>query len=158
MTFLIVLGIYIGLAAAVFYVAGRRFGLPSLALAAGAVLAELWAVPIAQFIASEGVVIEKPPLGSVAAVIITLLAGLSVMLRAPKVDGRVIRIVSSVAFGVLLAALTYQWFKAGVVLDEASVEYVAELEGSLSLITSILLIAAILDVALKHKQSLKTKK
>lgn len=158
MSFLIVLGVYAGLITAAFYLLGRRFGLAGLSLAAGSLLADIWAVPIAQYFASEGILLEAPPISSIAAVAIILLVGLTVAARTPKTVGILSRIINAILFSALAVAISYQWFKAAVVLDEASQPYVQMLEPHLLNIITGLLIFALIDVVMKHAKSAKIKK
>ncbi len=158
MTFLIVLGIYGGGLAVIFYLLGRRFGLAGLSLAAGSLLADIWAVPIAQYFASEGVMLEAPPISSIAAISIILVVALVVAIKTPKAHGIMTRLVNSVAFSLLALAVTYQWFKAAVVLDEASLPYVQMIEPHLPNIITVLLIFALVDVVIKHAKTARLKK
>ena len=158
MNFLIVLGLYAGIVAVMFYLLGRRFGLAGLSLAAGSLLADIWALPIAQYLASEGVMLEAPPISSIAGIIIILLVGFTVAIKSPKVSGMLARLVNSLAFSLLAVAITYEWFRPAVVLDEASRQYLQILEPHLLSIITGLLILALVDVIIKHAKSGKIKK
>ena len=62
MTFLIILGIYAALLFVIGFASRKSMGVPTLALAAGAVLAKLWTDSLTPLIASTGVIIVRPPL------------------------------------------------------------------------------------------------
>lgn len=157
MTFLIVLGVYIAAAALLAYISKRRFGWLALGLVLGAFLANLWALPVAQFIAAEGLTVEKPPLASLVAVAMVLIAAIILTLKAPK-SGGLARVLGAIGFGVAFAGLTYQWFRAGVILDSASAATVVQVEPYISTIVTVLLLVAVFDVVTGSKVSPKAKK
>jgi hypothetical protein len=84
MTFLIVLGIYFAALFLVGWMSRRSMGFPALTLAAGALIADLWTDSLTPVVAQSGLVIVKPPLESLVAIVLTLLPAFVVMMRAPK--------------------------------------------------------------------------
>ena len=88
MTYLIILGIYLAILFAAAWLSRRNLGVPTLALAAGALLADAWASSLAPVVAQAGLVLTKPPLTSVVAAVLTLLPALIVMVRAGRASSR----------------------------------------------------------------------
>lgn len=127
MTYLIILGVYLLVLFVFAWSSRRAMGVPTLALAAGALMAELWTKSLTPLVAQTGLVIVQPPLSSVVAVTLTLFPALIVMIRAPKVASRFHAITGSILFAVLGVMLTYGAFSNAVVLDEASKGYVLEM-------------------------------
>jgi hypothetical protein len=126
MTFLIMLGIYAATLFVVAFFSRKSMGVPALALAAGAVLAKLWTDSLTPLIASTGVIVVRPPLGSIVAIALTLICAFILMLRAPRVTHHH-RWFTSLVFATLATMLTYGAFANAVVLDEASKRYVTQL-------------------------------
>jgi len=62
----------------------RLVALASLALCAGAVLAKLWTGELTPLVAQAGVYIISPPLGSLVAVVLTLVPAMLVLVKSPK--------------------------------------------------------------------------
>lgn len=127
MTYLIVLAIYFGILFLVAWLSRRSLGVPTLALAAGALLASIWTDSLTPIVAESGLVIVRPPLASIVAITLTLLPAILVMMRSPKASSRGHSIVSAVIFAVLGVVLTYGAFSNAVVLDAASKSYVLEI-------------------------------
>lgn len=156
MTYLIVFGIYIAIFTGLFFLSGRRFGLPTLGLAVGALLATLWAEPLAPQVAEAGIIIERPPLTSVVAIGLTLLPALFLIGRAPKVEGKMNRLLGALLFACALALLTYDAFSSAVVLDDASKAAAGFIERYRDIIVTVLLVIAIGETGLRpHHKSKK---
>lgn len=151
MTFLIVLALYVGILFIVGYASRRSMGVPSLALAAGAILAKLWTDSLTPLVASTGVIIVRPPLSSLVAVALTLIPALIVMIRAHKVAAHHHSIFGSIIFAVLAAMLTYGAFANAVVLDESSKQYVMQLLAYDKIIITAAITLAIGDVLFYKK-------
>ncbi|MGB4957813.1 MAG: hypothetical protein WBO49_05155 [Candidatus Saccharimonas sp.] len=124
MTYLIILGLYFAILFVFAWLSRRSLGVPTLALAAGALLATLWTDSLTPIVAQSGLVIVRPPLASVVSVTLTLLPALLVMTRAPKTHSKVHSIFGALIFAILGTILTYGAFSNAVVLDEASKSYV----------------------------------
>lgn len=127
MTYLIVLGIYFAILFTLAWFSRRSLGVPTLALAAGALLATLWTDSLTPIVAETGIVIVRPPLASIVAVVLTLLPALLVMARAPKTTSKLHGVFGSIIFALLGVVLTYGAFSNAVVLDDASKNYVLEI-------------------------------
>ena len=126
-------------------------GVPALALAAGAVLAKLWTDSLTPLIAGTGVIIIRPPLSSLIAVALTLLAAIFVMIRASKVRAHHHAIFGSIVFATLAVMLTYGAFANAVVLDDASKTYVVQLLAYDKIIITACIVLAIGDVLFYRK-------
>lgn len=151
MTFLIVLGLYTGALFLLGFFSRRSMGVPALALTAGAVLAELWTDNLTPLVANTGVVIIQPPLESLVAISLTLLPAILVMVRSHKARASHHSIVGSLIFAVLAVMLTYAAFANGVVLDEASKEYVQIFLQYDEIVITVAIVAALLDVLFYRK-------
>ena len=123
MTYLIVLGVYLAALFLIAWLSRRSLGVPTLTLAAGALMADLWTNSLTPIVAQSGIVIVQPPLTRVVAVTLTLLPALLVMVRQHKVSSHYRSIIGSVVFAVLGVLLTYGAFSNAVVLDAASKHY-----------------------------------
>jgi hypothetical protein len=151
MTFLIVLGFYFAGLFLVGFFSRRSMGVPSLALAAGAVLAKLWTESLTPLVANSGVVIVQPPLESLVAIALTLVPALLVMARSPKASANHHAIFGSIVFAVLGVMLTYGAFTNAVILDEASKQYVMTLLSYDSIIITAAIVLALFDVLFYRK-------
>ncbi len=158
MTYLIVLCLYIAALFVLAWLSRRRLGVPTLALAAGALLATLWTDSLTPIVAEAGLIIVRPPLTSVVAVVLTLLPAILVMLRMPKAAAHHHSIIGSIAFAVLGAALTYGAFSNAVVLDEASRQYVLQFVQYQNIIVTVCVALALLEILFHKKQHDKHKK
>ena len=153
MTFLIVLGIYFLALFALGFFSRRSMGVASLALAAGAVLAELWTNSLTPIVAEAGVLVIRPPLSSVVAVALTLIPAILVMIRSPKMTHHAQKIASSIVFAVLGVMLTYGAFTNAVVLDSASEQYVTQFMKYDAIIITVAIVAAIGEVLFHKKRA-----
>lgn len=145
------LGLYF-IALALLAWAGRRsMGVPTLTLAAGALLASIWTDSLTPIVAETGIIIVRPPLTSIVSIVLTLLPALLVMMRMPKVSSHHHGIFGSLVFAVLGVMLTYGAFSNAVVLDEASKQYVLEFVKYQNIIITACVSLAMFEV-LFHKK------
>lgn len=151
MTYLIVLAIYLVGLFLLAWMSRRSMGVPTLALAAGALMASLWTDSLTPLVAETGVVIVQPPLTSIVSIILTLLPALIVMFRAHKVSSHYRSVIGSIVFGVLGMMLTYGAFSNAVVLDEASKQYVLQLVSYQNMIITACVVLALLEVLFYRK-------
>lgn len=158
MTFLIVLGFYFLGLATLFFVSRRHIGMPALGLTAGAVLANLWTDSLTPVVAEAGLVIEKPPLHSVVAVVLTLLPALIVMVRSTKAHSLVHQLYSSLVFAALTVMLTYGAFANAVILDDTSRDVVLQLLPYDAAIITACIVLALVDVVYHRKASTSGRK
>ena len=127
MTYLIMLILYFAILFLLAWFSRRHMGVPTIALAAGALMAGLWTNSLTPFVAQAGVEIMRPPLTSLVSITLTLLPALLVMFRSHKVSSHYRSIIGSIVFAALGVMLTYGAFSNAVVLDEASTKYVLEI-------------------------------
>lgn len=151
MTYLIMLAIYVGILFLVAWTSRRSMGVPTIALAAGALMADLWTNSLTPFVAQAGVVITSPPLASVVSIALTLLPALLVMFRSHKVASHYRSIIGSVVFAVLGAMLTYGAFSNAVVLDDASKQYVLEIVKYQNVVITACVLLAVVEVLFYRK-------
>lgn len=151
MTYVIVLALYLGILFLVAWMSRRNMGVPSLALAAGALMASIWTDSLTPIVAQTGIVIVQPPLTSIVSIALTLLPAILVMLRAPKVSSHHHSIFGSLVFAVLGVVLTYGAFSNAVVLDEQSRQYIVEFVKYQNIIITICVCLAVLDVVFHRK-------
>lgn len=121
-------------------------GVPTLALTAGAVIAKLWTNSLTPLVEHVGVIIVQPPLNSLVAVVLTILPGLMLISRMPKVHSHMKRMVGSAVFAVLGVMLTYGAFANAVVLDSGSQKFVIQLLSYDTVIITTCIVLAFLEV------------
>ncbi|MDN5819513.1 MAG: hypothetical protein L0H36_01265 [bacterium] len=104
------------------YLTKRRFGVLGLALAAGAMLSDLWAEKLTPYVAESGVVnLQTPPLAVLVAVLIVILpAILLLFLGGPTYKSKLLRFVGSAAFAILALALVVGPLDGTLALDGVS--------------------------------------
>jgi hypothetical protein len=151
MTFLIVLGIYFAALFLVGWMSRRSMGFPALTLAAGALIADLWTDSLTPVVAQSGLVIVKPPLESLVAIVLTLAPAFVVMMRAPKMASKHHGWFGSLVFATLGVMLTYAAFSNAVVLDEGSKDIVRQIFSREAIITTAAILLAVLEVLLYRK-------
>lgn len=151
---MIVLGIYAAVLFALAWLSRRNLGVPTLALAAGALLADIWTKSLTPVVAQAGLVITSPPLTSIVAVVLTLLPAVAVMFRSGRApSSKVWNIAGALVFAFLAVMLTYGAFSAAVVLDDASHPYVAQITQYRNLIITVGVIFAIAETGFHRKPS-----
>lgn len=151
MTYLIILGVYSAVLFAIAWLSRRSLGVPTLTLAAGALMADLWTDSLTPLVAQAGLEIVKPPLTSVVAVALTLLPALLVMVRQHKVSSHYRSVLGSLVFAVLGVLLTYAAFSNAVVLDEASRQYALEIANYQNIAITVCILLAVAEVLFYKK-------
>lgn len=151
MAYLIVLAIYFIALFLVAWLSRRSMGVPTLTLAAGALLASIWTDSLTPIVAETGIIIVRPPLTSIVSIALTLLPALLVMIRMPKVSSHYHSIFGSIVFAVLGVMLTYGAFSNAVVLDEASKQYALEFVKYQNIIITVCVGYALLEVLVYRK-------
>lgn len=121
-------------------------------------MADLWSQSLAPIVAQFGIVLVKPPLASVVAIVLTLLPALIVMLRSPKVSSHRHSVLGSLVFAVLGVMLTYSAFTNAVVLDEASAPIVKQIFAYDKIITTAALVIAVVEALFRRGPSEHGKK
>ena len=159
MTYLIVLIVYFAILFLLAWFSRRSMGVPTIALAAGALMAGLWTNSLTPFVAQAGVEIMSPPLTSLVSIALTLLPALLVMFKAHKVSSHYRSIVGSLVFAALGVMLTYGAFSNAVILDEASTKYVLEIvKYQNAIITACVVLATIGILFAKKVRSAGTRR
>ena len=143
MTFTIVLAIVFGVLFLLAYMTRRRFGVLTLALAAGSILADLWSSEATPYVANFGIVIIRPPLVDVVAVILTLAPSLILLFSGPAASNKFQRIGGSVIFAVV---------------DEFGKQIVSRINASYAIIVTVCLVLSIIDVLQTHVRRNESKK
>lgn len=151
MTYIIVLALYLGLLYLVAWASRRSMGVPTLTLAAGALLASLWTDSLTPIVAQTGIVIVQPPLTSIVSIALTLFPAFLVMMRSHKVSSRHHSLFGSLVFAVLGVVLTYGAFSNAVTLDAQSKQYIVEFVKYQNIIITTCVCLAILDVLFYKK-------
>lgn len=151
MTYMLLLGVYLAILFVIAWLSRRSLGVPTLALAAGALLASLWTDSLTPIVAETGIVIVRPPLTSIVSVVLTLLPALLVMLRSPKTSSKLHSIVGALLFAVLGVMLTYGAFSNAVILDEASRVYVLDVVRYQNSAITVCVTLAVLEVLFYHR-------
>ena len=151
MTYVIILALYIGLLILVAWASRRSMGVPTLTLAAGALLASLWTDSLTPIVARSGIILVQLPLTSIVSILLTLLPAFLVMMRSHKVSSRHHSVFGSLVFAVLGAVLTYGAFSNAVVLDAQSKQYVVEFVKYQNIIITVCVCLALLDVLFYKK-------
>lgn len=105
MSFVIIFLIVIGLLFTVAFFTKRRIGVLGLALAAGAMLSDLWVGNLTPIIANAGVIIVKPPLSSLVSAGLILLPAILLLSSGLTYKATHHRIIGAAAFSILAAAL-----------------------------------------------------
>ncbi len=128
------------------YVTKRRLGLLGLALAAGAMLSQLWVGDVTPIVASAGFILVKPPLESVVATIITLLPALILLPGAPAYSSTIHRIIGSATFALLAVTLLLVPLGSALVIEGTGKVVYDLLTTNQAAIVSICLALSILDL------------
>lgn len=151
MTYLIVLALYVGILWLLAWLSRRSMGMATVALAAGALLANLWTDSLTPLVAQTGVVVIRPPLTSIVAIVLTLLPAVLVLARAPKVKSHGHGVASSFVFALLAVMLTYGAFSNAVVLDEISKTYALLIVQYQNIIITTCVAIGVIEVLVYHK-------
>lgn len=99
------------------YLTKRRFGVLGLALAAGAMLSDLWAQKLTPLVASAGFQTNVPPLTTVVAVVLVLLPALLLLASGPTYKGKIERLIGAGLFAALAVALLIEPLGSALILE-----------------------------------------
>ncbi len=113
MLYLITLVVLFGLA----YITRRRFGVLGLALAAGAMLSNLWTLQLTPIIARTGFTTDVPPLTTIVAVGLVLLPAVLLLTSGPTYHQKIERIIGALLFALLAVALLIEPLGSALVLQ-----------------------------------------
>lgn len=126
------------------YFTKRRFGVLGLALAAGAMLSELWAEKLTPLVESTGIQISAPPLATIVAVSLVVLPALLLLASGPTYHKKSERLVGALFFALLAVALLIEPLGSGLVLEgDGQMVYTLLYENRVYIVTAGLVIALI---------------
>ena len=151
MSFLVIFAIIVAALFALPFFTKRRFGLPGLALAAGAMLAALWVGDVTPLIVQAGVIIVQPPLESIVTVVLTLIPAVLLLSASPSASSAFQRIGGSVLFALLAVALLLPAIHSALVIDEAGMPVYEFFSQNRPAIVTVGLVAALLDILMKKR-------
>lgn len=159
MSFIVILGIIAASLFAATYFTRRRFGVLGLALCAGFILSTLWAADVTPLVREAGVELLSPPLASVVAATLVLLPAIILLFSGPTYSKRLPRLLGSLAFALLAAALLLPSLYAGLVLDENGKQVYDILNENRNYIITAAIVYALFDILTiktpKHKDKEK---
>ena len=139
------------------YLSKRRFGVLGLALAAGAMLSDLWAEKLTPLVASTGLEITAPPLITIVGVLLVLLPAVLLLFSGPSYHYRWERVLGALLFATLATALLIGPLGSGLLLIGDSKEMYDWFFANRVYIVTLGLIAALVDLLFaktpKHTKS-----
>lgn len=153
MTYLVILGAYFAILAVLGVLSRKSLGVPTLALAAGAIMAQLWTDTLTPMVAGLGLALVRPPLSSIMTATLTILPALLVMARAPKAKKWGKSLVSGVVFAAAAVALTYPAYERAVVLDDPSKGVVEQMTLYIPTVITACFVVAILEILFRKKKA-----
>lgn len=144
-------GVAVAVTALVF-VLNRRFGVLALALAAGVLLAELWAEWLAGVIGGLGVSsVVGLPNGVIATIILTVGPLVLLLITGPKGPGKLLRLVSAVLVGVLAAAVLVRPLGKFMTLDAEAMKTYKLLSDWWYYVATVGLVVGLVDMSVPLK-------
>lgn len=144
-------GVAVAVAALVF-VLNRRFGVLALALAAGVLLAELWAEWLAGVIGGLGVSsVAGLPNGVIATIILTVGPLVLLLITGPKGLGKLLRLVSAVLVGMLAAAVLVRPLGKFMTLDAEAMKTYKLLSDWWYYVATVGLVVGLVDMSVPLK-------
>lgn len=132
------------------YITKRRFGVLGLALAAGAMLSNLWTETLTPVVEQAGVVSDNPPLQTIVAVSLVLLPATVLLFSGPSYKNASLRLVGSLSFAFLASVFLIEPVGAAFILTEQNKDVYEWLVDNRVYIVTVGLIAAIVDLLLLH--------
>lgn len=146
MSFIVVVALLAGLLFLLPFLTKRRYGTLGLALAAGAILSDLWVGDLTPIVASTGIILVSPPLESVIRVVLVLLPAIVLLFSSPTQHIFPLRLVGSLSFALLATTLMLETLGSALVVDAVGRPVYDFLVQNKTLIVTICLIAAIIDL------------
>ena len=150
MSVLILFGTIIVTVFVVSFFSSRRFGPLALALAAGAMLAEMWSEWLVIIIGGLGVEVPGLPHGVIATLIILLAPLFLLLFGGPRYHGKYERIMSAVMISLLTAALLVQPLGRYLVLDGDALKAYQILSDWWQYVVTAGLLLGLVDIFLLH--------
>jgi len=128
------------------YFTKRRFGVLGLALAAGAMLSNLWAQQLTPIVKGTGFDIAIPPLATVVAVVLVLLPAILLLTSGPTYNKKIEQVIGALLFSTLAVALLIEPLGSALVLQgDSKLVYDWFIEHRVWIVT-FGLIAALIDL------------
>lgn len=136
------------------FLSARRFGVLALGLAAGSVLAGLWAEVLAgRFVQFSEVQSIPMPAGVIASVALLVAPTLLLLLSGPRYRGRWDRVLSAVMVGVLTAAFLVEPLGKYMLLEGQALGVYRWLEGAWQYVVTVGLVLGVIDLFFLHNSS-----
>ena len=145
MNFIMVLAVVFGALFGLAFLTKRRLGVLGLALAAGALISELWVGDLTPLVAQAGIEIIRPPLESVVAAVLLLTPAALLFISGPTYHGMRGRVIGSLLFALLAIFLMLDIFESAVIIEGVGQAVFAGLDDWKALGTTTILILAILE-------------
>lgn len=142
LVFVVVLIVLFALA----FLTKRRFGVLGLALAAGAMLSDLWAEKLTPLVQDMGIEIVAPPMATIVAVVLVLLPAVLLLTSGPTYQRWGEQWIGATLFALLAVALLVEPLGSGLVLQGDSREVYAWLHDNRVYIVTFGLVAALIDL------------
>ena len=151
MEIVVLFGIIVLVVFAGAFVTARRFGVLALGLAAGSVLAGLWADVVAgRFMQFSETQAPWVPAGVVANVALLIAPVLLLLLSGPRYYGKADRVLSAAAIGVLTAAFLVRPLGKFMLLEGQALAVYGWLEGAWHYVVTVGLVLGVIDLFLLH--------
>jgi hypothetical protein len=132
------------------FITKRRFGVLGLALAAGAMLSNLWAVKLTPLVAQAGVVSDRPPLEVLVAATLVLLPAVLLLFSGPSYHDMPMRVGGAFCFALLATVFLMEPIGGTLVLMDQNMQvYDWLLQNRVYIVTGGLILA-ILDLLSLH--------
>ncbi len=148
MEVVLLFGSVVGIVFAGTFLSRRRFGVLSLSLAAGSVLAAVWAERLTVELERLGLGIDWLPVGVVATIILLLLPMTLLLLSGPKHQSGWARFMAALGAGILTAAFLVQPLGKYMVLQGQALEIYKLLVESWHYVVTAGLVAGVMDLIL----------
>lgn len=132
------------------FVTKRRFGVLGLALAAGAMLSNLWAASLTPLVAQTGVVVEQPPLETLVAAVLVLLPAVLLLFSGPSYHDLPLRLIGAGCFALLAAVFLIEPIGSALVLVDQNKQVYDWLLHNRVYIVTAGLVFAIIDLLSVH--------
>lgn len=146
----IILAIAVLLAVAGFFTK-KRLGIPSLGLAAGALISSQWSSWLTVFLQEQGIRLISPPLINVVAAIVIVAPAVLLLAVSEKEHAKLPRVFDAVVFGLLAASLLI------TAIGTNNDPVLTSIDQYTKIITVVALITAIANILLTHRPRKKAK-
>ncbi len=132
------------------FITKRRFGVLGLALAAGAMLSNLWTGALTPIVSQAGFTSDNPPLKTIIAVVLVLLPAALLLFSGPSYRSTHLRWFGALAFGLLATVFLIEPVGSAFILtDQNRMVYKWLVENRVYIVTAGLIVA-IIDMLSLH--------